>query len=61
MDGIVMITKKYKTGNRAERDNVGAERLLPVGRDYNPSKNRGGRLKNTFLAVKRDDYETIKL
>ncbi len=56
-----MITKKYKTGNRAERDNVGAERLLPVGREYKSSKNRGVCLKNTFLAVKRDDYETIKL
>jgi hypothetical protein len=33
---------KYKSANRAERDNVGEQRRLPEERDYKTAKNRGG-------------------
>jgi exodeoxyribonuclease V alpha subunit len=42
---------KYKMSNRAERDNVGAKRRLPEGRDYKSSKKEGGGLKNKQLTI----------
>jgi hypothetical protein len=45
--------------NRVERDNIGAKRRLPEGRDCKSSKNRGGGLYLALLISSRCLIRTI--